>query len=287
MSNKLTKWRLAFKVLPFVAAAMVLKFALHRLDWEVISLNALLPGLLAATVFLLGFLISGVLSDYKESEKLPGELAVSLGVLADELGIAHGRQPSGISRAALAHALGLAERIEGWFHERHDTPAVMEHLSGLNQHFLRLEASTPPPFITRMKQEQSALRRVLIRIDMIRHTSFVSSGYAIAEITATLVITGFILARIDPFYESLFFIGLIAFLLTYMLALIRDLDDPFEYGPGQGGGDEVSLKPVEDALADLRCRFLSLPADGALLSGPPAKDSPASSSPPVASSRTG
>ena len=45
------------------------------------ELNALFTSLVAGTIFLIGFLISGVLSDYKESEKLPSELSASIKTL--------------------------------------------------------------------------------------------------------------------------------------------------------------------------------------------------------------
>ncbi len=258
MPKQLRRWTLALKVLPLAFAAVLLKFVLHRLGWEVISLSPLFSGLLAATVFLLGFLLSGVLTDYKESEKLPGELAVSLDALADECWIASRGKDSGEARALLRETHELAVSIRKWFYKEERTRSIMARLDGMNGRFLALETVIAPNFLARMKQEQSALRRVLIRIHTVRETSFVSSGYAIADITSTLLIAGLTLARIDPFYESLFFVGMITFLLTYMLRLIRDLDDPFDYGSGTGGPDEVPLKPLEDAEERLRRRLETL-----------------------------
>ena len=97
-----------------------------------------------------------------------------------------------------------------------------------------------------MKQEQSAIRRILIRIHAIRETSFVSSGYAIAEAIAIILAIGLIFVKIDPFYEALFFVSAITFLQIYMILLIKDLDNPFEYFGGDSGPDEISLKPLED-----------------------------------------
>ena len=87
---------------------------------------------------------------------------------------------------------------------------------------------------------------MLIRIHTIRETSFVSSGYAIAEAITIFLIIGLIFVKIDPFYEALFFVSAIVFLQTYMIALIKDLDNPFEYYGEDIGHDEVSLKPLDD-----------------------------------------
>ena len=78
------KWTIAIKILPLVITVALLKFLSHKLGLEVMELNALFTSLVAGTIFLIGFLISGVLSDYKESEKLPSELAASMRTLFDD-----------------------------------------------------------------------------------------------------------------------------------------------------------------------------------------------------------
>ena len=57
------------------------------------------------------------------------------------------------------------------------------------------------------------------------------------------MIVGLLVTQSAAFYEAVFFVGLITFLNTYMLMLIRELDDPFDYRP-QKGVDEVSLLPL-------------------------------------------
>ncbi len=85
MQNKrFQKWHLAFKVLPVIILVIILKLLAHQFGLEFISLNPLFTGIVTANIFLLGFLIAGVLADYKESEKLPGELAASIETIIDE-----------------------------------------------------------------------------------------------------------------------------------------------------------------------------------------------------------
>ena len=64
--------RIVGSALVVVAVVVALKAGAYALGWEVLSLNALLSGLVAADVFLMGFLLGGVIADFKESEKLPG-----------------------------------------------------------------------------------------------------------------------------------------------------------------------------------------------------------------------
>ena len=234
-----------------VGVVIALKLVAHWLGWEVLSLNPLFSGIIAANVFLMGFLLSGVLADYKESERLPGELACSLEAIADEARTIHKTKQAPVARKCFEHLLDLTVSIKEWFHKRQRTREVMARLDGLDEFFVAFESLTQANFIVRLKQEQSNVRRLLVRIHTIRETSFISSGYMVAEITTLLLIGGLILSKIDPFYESLFFVGVITFLLVFLNLLIRDLDNPFGYYEGDSAED-VSLKPLDDVIAHLR-----------------------------------
>jgi hypothetical protein len=78
------RYSVAMRALLAVLVAMALKLIAHWFGWEFVSLNPLFSGIVAANVFLMSFLLSGVLTDCKESERLPGELAASLEAIADE-----------------------------------------------------------------------------------------------------------------------------------------------------------------------------------------------------------
>ena len=170
-------------------------------------LNPLFTGIVAANVFLMGFLLSGVLSDFKESERLPGEIAAILETLIDDALIMHERSRNPTSMRFARRVVELGTTIHRWLFAEVKTRAVLDQLTDLNLFFAVFEPITQPNFIVRMKQEQHALRRILIRIHTIRETSFISSGYVIAELTTAMLAIGLILADIAPFYESLFIVG--------------------------------------------------------------------------------
>lgn len=79
-----SRWKLAFKVIPFLVVIVLIKFTIHYFGYEFLELNSLFTAIISANVFLIGFLISGVLVDYKESEKLPGDVSASLETMVDE-----------------------------------------------------------------------------------------------------------------------------------------------------------------------------------------------------------
>jgi predicted membrane chloride channel (bestrophin family) len=237
--------RLLLRVGSIVAIVVCAKLFIHFQGWEVISINPLFSGIVAANVFLMGFLLNGVLSDFKESERLPGELSASLENLTQEVSGIRFAKPEAKIGTCLILLSQLSDDILSWFNKKHYTEELLEHLNELTSQFAMMEQWTQATLVARLKQEQSNLRRTLIRIHTIRETSFVSAGYLLADITTVLLCIGLILAKIEPFYESLFFVIVISYLIIFIFMLIRDLDNPFGYYERYSGTD-VSLKPLQD-----------------------------------------
>ena len=240
------KWRLAFRVIPIVIIIILLKLLSHQMNWEFLTLNSLFGAIISANVFLVGFLISGVLVDYKEAEKLPGELACSLEVMTDECYITYKNKKNEVAKDLLRHVHNLTGNILEWLHKKVKTNIVLKGITDLNDYFLALEPLTQANFIVRLKSEQHILRKTITRIHAIRETSFNPAGYAVAEIISVIMCIGLIFTKIDPYYESVFFVAFVSFILIYMVILIKDLDNPFGYYEKENYADEVSLKPLLD-----------------------------------------
>ena len=253
--------RLLLHVSGIVAVVVGCKLLVHFLGWEILSINPLFSGIVAANVFLMGFLLSGVLADFKESERLPGELGACLENLAQEVSGIRFAKPGARVGPCLILVSQLSRDILDWFHKKHRTSELMDHLNELTPQFAAMEQWAQATLVARLKQEQSNLRRSITRIHTIRETSFISSGYLLADLITILLCVGLILAKIEPFYESLFFVGVISYLMIYLLLLIRDLDNPFGYYDSHSGED-VSLKPLEDTT--LRLEQMAAIETGAL-----------------------
>jgi hypothetical protein len=244
------EFRFLLRVAVVTAVLVGAKVAAHALSWEVISLNALFTGIIAANVFLMGFLLSGVLADYKESERLPSELSACLENMAQEVRGIGISKPEARIGPCLNRLSQLGQDIKSWLYKKIDTPALMDSLDDLTDQSEVLQQWTQSTFVARIKAEQSALRRTLTRIETIRETSFVSEGYILAYVITTLLCMGLVLIQMDPFYESLLFSGMIGFLLVFLLLLIRDLDNPFGYYERYSGAD-VTLAPLEATIGRL------------------------------------
>ena len=241
------KWTIAIKILPLVLAVALLKLLSHKLGFEIMELNALFTSLVAGTIFLIGFLISGVLSDYKESEKLPSELAASMRTLYDDTFTIYKGKNSEKAGEFIEFQKSFIKSLLDWFYKKERTKSMLEKISLMNEYFIEFEKEgIQANYIIKMKNEQNSLRKMIMRIDTIRATDFVGSAYAIVEAMGGLTVIGLLIIKIEPFYASLFLTLIITFLISYMFMLIKDLDDPFDYTSNGESGTEVSLKPIHD-----------------------------------------
>lgn len=244
------KWSIAFKILPLLIIIVALKFLAHRYGWEVMELNALFTSLVAGTIFLIGFLISGVLSDYKESEKMPSEIAASFQTLWDDTYTILNTKDKETATAFIAHQKLILKSMMKWFNRKERTMTLLEMISHMNEFFVKFDTNgVQANYIIKMKNEQNSLRKMVLRIDSIRATNFISPAYAIVESMGVFTAFGLIIMKIEPFYASLFLTSLVTFLIGYMVFLISDIDNPFDYAGHGESGTEVPLKPLHDLEA--------------------------------------
>ena len=247
LKNIIQKWTIAIKIFPLVITVAILKFLSHKLGYEVMELNALFTSLVAGTIFLIGFLISGVLSDYKESEKLPSELAASMRTLFDDTFTIYKVKNSDKANEFMKFQKTFIISLLDWFYKKERTKSILNKISSMNEYFIEFEKEgIQANYIIKMKNEQNSLRKMILRIDTIRDTTFVGSAYAIVEAMGFLTAFGLIIIKIEPFYASLFLTLLITFLISYMFMLIKDIDNPFDYIINGESGTEISLKPIHD-----------------------------------------
>jgi hypothetical protein len=238
------------KALGIVLIIIGIKFLVHEFGYEFLTINNLFSGIIAANVFLMGFLLSGVLSDFKESEKIPGEIASSINNIYSELMYLYDDKKILKSKESMLYCHELTKSILDWFHRKEKTTSLISKTRHLNFLFAKIENDTQANYIVRLKNEMSSLSKTIIRVDTIRDTSFITSGYQISISVTVFMCLGLIFSKIDPFYESLFFVGVISFLMIFLILLIHDLDNPFAYNK-KYSAENVSLYPIRRVLSDI------------------------------------
>ena len=128
--------------------------------------------------------------------------------------------------AALVRCINKNFRNNAWSLEEMDSAvdAINTDIAAL------VDLNVPPNFIIKLKTEITNIDRISHRIKTISETSFIPAAYAIAELAAAGVIILLFFVRLDPYYEGLVLFTVLCMLLTALLLLIRDMDNPFEVG---------------------------------------------------------
>ena len=235
------KWKLMLSTLPLVAAILAGKFILQfALGFQGFVDFSDVGIVLTAGVFLLGFLLAGTMADYKEAEKIPAELASTLETLEEIFVLAATNRP-GLDVASLRRGLlEMTDGIKGWLLKKRTSRDVYESMTGLNGFIQQLEREGAGPYASRAVPQLLAVRRNVSRIDVIRRTGFLPPAYALLEVLVTIIIALTLIARFKSIAAACLLVPFVALINIYMLRLIRDIDNPFDYEPdgrdrGSGG----------------------------------------------------
>jgi hypothetical protein len=216
----------------------------------VLAPNPLFPALVASEVLLMGFLLNGVLMDYKESEKIPGELASALECLASEAATVRERHVDADVTGALALLAGFATDLLLWIRDGGVVIPLLNELDMLQHSIQRLAIWNPAPLQARLLLELATIRRYVYRIEVIRETAFIPTVYWMTYVGAALLLGGLMFAEVEPFGEGLYFIGAITLLLLKLLLLIGDLDNPFSAAQARSV-ENVTVYPLALAVGRL------------------------------------
>ena len=201
----------------------------------------------------------------------PGELAASLETIADECLITDKEFQLPEARTALGMLIEISRSVRQWLLHDRGLDDVLADIRALNEPYRVFAPVIQAGFTTRLKTEQSNLRKTVLRMDTMRRTSYVAAGYLIAEVTALLLMFVLVVTELGAedsheFKEvvtQLVLVGLISYLLIYLVSLIRDLDNPFEYKDGKPGAADVNLEVLERNEDRLRALLASLELPGA------------------------
>ena len=246
------RWLWMGKITLAVAVLWALKRLAHTLQLDLLRIGVPFIALVLATLVLLTLLLLGVLSDFKESERLPAELATLLELQSLQLETLRLRQPqlegAAPQQALLALAEAILQRLMGRISEpelHRSYHACYRHTAAAAQ---ALEGS--PALQARLLQPLEGILGILNRIEVIRSTGFVTSVYWLAYLGTGLTCVGLVFSRLDPPLESGLFLFVVSFLLLFLIHLIQDLDNPFGYCDSSSAED-VSLEALRLSIARL------------------------------------
>ena len=90
----------------------------------------------------------------------------------------------------------------------------------------------PPPIVVKMRNELATIEKLANRVEIIMETQFIPAAYHISIASTALVLLIVLFTKMDPVYVGILLYGAVSFVLTSLLLLIHDMDNPFEVKKG-------------------------------------------------------
>ena len=251
LQNLLNRFRLALLALPAVFAVLVLRYVLQEVfDIGEVATFGEVGSVITGVTLILGFMLGGVLSDYKESEKLPASVAVALagfrstahsGLLAKDLDVS-------IINARIAK---VANAIAGWFVGTNSEDEMWAAMSDFPALIVDLEkAGVASHYVGRLMVLNGELNATLNRVAVVRNTSFVQSGYVLMTILVLVLQGSLAIVTFPSSIMSWIAPSVLSLAYAYLWLLVRDLDNPFGHSEneGKGSGADVDIAPLLHAV---------------------------------------
>lgn len=240
MKKKFKIFRQTFFI---IVGLLIIKAIIHTFGWDILEPTSLHTGILAGSVFVLGFILSSTHADYKESEKMPVVLTTTIesmyqdGLLFKEQ---YKKFPLDDFRQYLHDIIVLFRK------DIHDHGhRSLEKVRGLSVYILQMEKlGVPANYIVKLKQERNTMMSIILRMQYLLRIQPLPSAFILVQSLATLIILMLLFTTVGGMLESFLVVGFFSFIYIYMLHLIRVMDAPF--GAEGSTQDDISLFLLKD-----------------------------------------
>jgi hypothetical protein len=248
------KWRLMVKSLPVVVGVVFAKLVLeHQWGFHGAIEFTDIGLVFTAGVFLIGLMLAGTMADYKESEKLPTDIACTLASLEVVYRQAATAKPELDDKRMHKEVLHLTLITLEWIQHKRTRAELDAALGSVATMACTLESSGLSSHASRVAADLNLLRRALLRIDVISRTGFLAVGYALLDSVVALIIGLLLVCHFRGPYEEILLVSFVTLIYVYAGQLIRDIDDPFLYQDGvPRGASEVELFPLIELRERMR-----------------------------------
>jgi hypothetical protein len=233
-------YRVALDTALVVGAIVALRALLFAVGIDGMALSPLASSIVAGGVFVMGLVVAGTLSDYKDADRAPSDLATELYAILRETEQMHavwGKPDMAVLRRRLiAVVTALRADIDAG-----DTRECQQAIEDLSASFMELDDSeVPANYIVRLRGSQASLRKAVFRVYHIQREEFLPSAYAMIVSLVVIILAVVTFTNFDGVAQSLVTVGFLSFFFIYLLRLLRVIDKPFKVGR-ERTDDDVSL----------------------------------------------
>ncbi len=246
-----TRVRLFLKVAAVTGVMVALKAVTERFHLDVLPIDAVFSGIGSGTIFIMGFVLSSLLPDFKEAERVPSDIRTALDALHDDVAM-FAQEHDGVDRAAFETRLrtiaiavvnGLASRSEEGHIARAlaETAGLVPFVAGLGRFGMSDNA------MTRLRGNLDLLRRSLYRIRYVERVDSLPSLHVLMQVMAATVLLLMPFLALENLVGAAILFAFVTFLFVYALHLMAVFDRPFHQIAG--GADTVDMFLLEEFLA--------------------------------------
>jgi hypothetical protein len=225
------KWGIMVKAIIIMLILLVPRIIIDHYGLDVVPINTIVGAFITGAIFTIAIIFTGTFTDFKESEKVGGDLAAALKALYNDSCVLPVTDETPV-RDLRAHVRALHRTIYTSLRGNNfNLPDINREMNTINTDIRILAyANVAPPLIAKLRNELGTLDKMANRIEVIIRTDFIPAAYALAEFATASVVLLMLFIRMDSFIESLIIFGVICSMLIGLLLLIRDMDNPFEIG---------------------------------------------------------
>lgn len=245
-------YRIFIITICITAAIVGCKYLLHMSGLELIVLGSLHGSAISGVIFVIGFILSATISDYKEAERIPAEIAAAIEDMNEDVISIHANYPkfdlAGYQNQLQKVASSLAGDLRS--SKNHTAKDELYALGAL--HASMEKSGVPANFIVKLKQQQAGLVRHLFRVNYIQKITFIPSATILAYSIVALTVILLLLTEVEPFVGGVILTGVITFILVYVLQMIEVIKTPF-HGEGRTR-DDVSLFLIDRTIQHINAK---------------------------------
>ncbi|WP_396146978.1 hypothetical protein [Flavobacterium sp.] len=214
--------------------------------------------------FVFGLLLAATMSDFKESEKIPGEVAANLEAIKDWIYLAFKAPRTGTSdlcKEELNSAflreelLFVTDGIISWIYSKAKDSNVIfpliRHSNEIAYYFA--ERGVDKEAIKGIQENTNAMRKQLTRAYSISRNNFIKPAYTLLQSILFIVMALLLITKFKTTAADYFVTFSITFLFCYLYLLIVGLDDPFDISNDE---IDVDLKTLDRFKQRLISDFL-------------------------------
>lgn len=230
------RFRILLFTMPLAAGVTVVRFLLIYFKYQVaIADSTILPPLVAACAFILANVLTNVLSDYKESEKIPSDLTsyfASLTFFATSEGASLHFDP----RPLLQQVEGMLLCVISTLDRKVPFQRALTAFNHAHVNYIRLAHKAGARSLEGVEHDVTEVVRKWTRIYDISRTSILLAAYTVMDALTIFMVA--LLACVQYEKEKTsdnsgyWACAIFSSIVIYLNMLVRELDDPFAGPPG-------------------------------------------------------